>query len=84
MVAVQPILIYAGVSICQIFYHDVHGSFDEYQNDKYQNISNIQPSLLFKELKSRLRAPTRNKSSLRHRVAGWIGQGIVVIRKHYG
>ncbi len=50
MFAVQPIRIYAGVAICQIFYHDIHGEFTEYQSDKYQNNTDIQPSLLFKEL----------------------------------
>ena len=50
MFAVQPVRIYAGVAICQIFYHDLLGSFTEYQSDKYQNNTDIQPSLLFKEL----------------------------------
>jgi dCTP deaminase len=50
MFAVQPVRIYAGVAICQIFYHDISGSFTEYQSDKYQNNTDIQPSLLFKEL----------------------------------
>lgn len=50
MFAVQPIRIYAGVSICQIFYHGIQGDFAEYNSDKYQNNSDIQPSLLFKEL----------------------------------
>jgi dCTP deaminase len=50
MFAVQPVRIYAGVPICQIFYHDVHGDVVEYQNGKYQHNTDIQPSLLFKEL----------------------------------
>ena len=50
MFAVQPVRIYAGVGICQIFYHDIRGSFTEYQSDKYQHNTDIQPSLLFKEL----------------------------------
>jgi dCTP deaminase len=50
MFAVQPIRIFAGVSICQIFYHEIQGNFAEYNSDKYQNNSDIQPSLLFKEL----------------------------------
>ena len=50
MFAVQPIRIYAGVAICQIFYHDIAGTFTEYASDKYQNNTDIQPSLLFKEL----------------------------------
>ena len=50
MFAVQPVRIYAGVAICQIFYHDILGTFTEYQSDKYQHNTDIQPSLLFKEL----------------------------------
>jgi dCTP deaminase len=50
MFAVQPVRIYAGVAICQIFYHDIHGTFTEYASDKYQHNTDIQPSLLFKEL----------------------------------
>ncbi len=50
MFAVQPVRIYAGVAICQIFYHDIHGDFIAYQSDKYQHNTDIQPSLLFKEL----------------------------------
>jgi dCTP deaminase len=49
MFAVQPIRIYAGVPICQIFYHELTGEFDEYDS-KYQHNRDIQPSLLFKEL----------------------------------
>ena len=48
--AVQPVRIYPGVAICQIFYHDIRGSFTEYASDKYQHNTDIQPSLLFKEL----------------------------------
>ena len=50
MFAIQPVRIYAGVPICQIFYHEIHGSFEEYCSDKYQHNTDIQPSLLFKEL----------------------------------
>jgi dCTP deaminase len=50
MFAVQPVRIYAGVAICQIFYHDILGSYTEYQSNKYQHNTDIQPSLLFKEL----------------------------------
>ena len=50
MFAVQPVRIYSGVAICQIFYHDIRGSFTQYQSDKYQHNRDIQPSLLFKEL----------------------------------
>src|SRR5215475_6925023 len=50
MFAVQPVRIYPGVPICQIFYHQLCGDITEYQSDKYQHNRDIQPSLLFKEL----------------------------------
>src|SRR6478672_7525569 len=50
MFAVQPVRIYAGVPICQIFYHQIVGDVENYRSDKYQNNHDIQPSLLFKEL----------------------------------
>jgi dCTP deaminase len=50
MFAIQPVRICAGVPICQIFYHDIRGTFDEYDSEKYQNNRDIQPSLMFKEL----------------------------------
>ena len=50
MFAVQPVKIYPGVPICQIFYHELSGDFREYSSNKYQHNSDIQPSLLFKEL----------------------------------
>ncbi|MEM7784598.1 MAG: dCTP deaminase [Planctomycetota bacterium] len=52
MFAVQPVKIYPGVSICQIFYHQICGDIEEYSSEKYQNNSDIQPSLLYKELNS--------------------------------
>jgi len=50
--AVQPIKIYPGVGICQIFYHTVEGDFEEYQSNKYQNNKGIQPSLLYKDFET--------------------------------
>ena len=50
MFAVQPVRVYAGVPICQIFYHDIRGEITEYESDKYQDNDDIQPSLLFKEI----------------------------------
>ncbi len=50
MFAVQPVKIYPGVAICQIFYHQIEGAIEEYCSDKYQNNQDIQPSLLYKEL----------------------------------
>ena len=50
MFAVQPVRVYPGVPICQIFYHEISGPISEYASDKYQHNRDIQPSLLFKEL----------------------------------
>lgn len=50
---VQPIRIYAGVQICQIFYHTIEGDYDSYSSGKYQNNKGIQHSLLFREFDSR-------------------------------
>ena len=50
MFAVQPVRIYPGVQICQIFYHEITGKIQEYVSDKYQDNAGIQPSMLFKEL----------------------------------
>jgi len=47
--AVQPVRIYPGTSICQIFYHEITGAIEEYSS-KYQHNHDIQPSLLFEEL----------------------------------
>jgi dCTP deaminase len=48
---VQPIRIYAGVDICQIFYHTIEGDYDTYSNGKYQNNTGIQASMLYKDFK---------------------------------
>lgn len=47
--AVQPVRIYPGVPICQIFYHTVEGAITEYRSNKYQHNDDIQPSLMYKE-----------------------------------
>ncbi len=49
MFAVQPVRIYAGVEIAQIFYHTLDGDIREYSSEKYQHNRDIQPSLLFRE-----------------------------------
>ena len=48
---IHPLRIYAGVPICQIFYHTLHGDYDEYNasHGKYQHNNGIQPSLLYRE-----------------------------------
>jgi dCTP deaminase len=47
--AIQPIRIYAGVQIGQLYYHQVVGDVRPYRSDKYQNNRDIQPSLLYKD-----------------------------------
>lgn len=46
---VQPIRIYPGVEICQIYYHDIRGDYEPYRSGKYQSNTGIQPSLLYKD-----------------------------------
>ena len=50
MFAVQPVRIYPHIPICQIFYHEIRGKIVEYAS-KYQHNRDIQPSLLFQELR---------------------------------
>ena len=50
MFAVQPVKIYPGVPICQIFFHQILGDITEYSSEKYQHNRDIQPSMLFREL----------------------------------
>ncbi|MCL1863122.1 MAG: dCTP deaminase [Defluviitaleaceae bacterium] len=46
---VQPIRVYAGVEICQIYYHSIEGDYEPYISGKYQNNKGIQPSLLYRD-----------------------------------
>lgn len=46
---VQPIRIYPGIEICQIYYHTIEGEYTNYSSGKYQNNRDIQPSMLFKD-----------------------------------
>lgn len=48
---IQPIRIYAGIEICQVYYHTIAGEYERYNSGKYQNNTGIQPSLLFKDFK---------------------------------
>jgi len=49
---VEPIKIYSGVEICQIYYHSIEGEYDEYCSGKYQNNEGVQPSLLYRDFES--------------------------------
>jgi dCTP deaminase len=68
MFAVQPVRIYPGVPICQIFYHQIDGPITEYESDKYQNNRDIQPSLLFRELNPNA---DRDDMQLTFQFGGW-------------
>ncbi|GET27401.1 dCTP deaminase [Prolixibacter sp. NT017] len=46
---VQPVRIYAGVEICQIYYHTIDGEYERYKSGKYQLNQGIQPSLLYRD-----------------------------------
>ena len=46
---VQPVRIYAGVQIAQIYYHTISEPYERYTKGKYQNNEGIQASMLYKE-----------------------------------
>jgi dCTP deaminase len=50
---IHPIRIYAGVSICQIFYHTVEGQVQPYKSGKYQRNEGIQTSRLWMDFQNR-------------------------------
>jgi len=53
ILCVQPVRIYPGVEICQIFYHTLEGRYENYKSGKYQNKQGIQPSLLYKDFEKK-------------------------------
>jgi len=46
---IQPIRIYAGVAVCQLYFHSIEGEYDSYSSGKYHENTGIQPSLLYKD-----------------------------------
>ena len=46
---VQPVRIYPGVEICQIYYHTIDGEYEPYRSGKYQGNNGVQASMLWKE-----------------------------------
>ena len=46
---IQPIRIYPNAEICQIYYHSIKGDYEPYKSGKYQNNTDIQPSLMYKD-----------------------------------
>lgn len=50
---VQPVKIYPGVEICQIFYHSIEGDYVRYMSNKYQNNKGVQASMMYKDFEKR-------------------------------
>ncbi len=50
MHCVQPLRIYPGMRVCQMYYLEIQGEVPNVDESKYQNSSDIQPSLLYQEL----------------------------------
>ena len=46
---IQSIRIYPNAEICQIYYHSIEGDYEPYKSGKYQNNTDIQPSLMYKD-----------------------------------
>lgn len=46
---IKPIIIYPNVEIAQLYYHTIDGEYEEYSSDKYQNNTDVQPSMLYKD-----------------------------------
>lgn len=46
---VQPVRIYPGVEICQIYYHTIDGDYVPYISGKYQGNHGVQPSMLWRD-----------------------------------
>jgi dCTP deaminase len=44
---VQPVKVYPMTEICQIYYHTIMGDFQKYVSGKYQDNTDIQPSLSY-------------------------------------
>lgn len=50
---IQPVRIYAGVDICQIYYDTILGDYVPYKSGKYQKNSGVQPSLMFMDFQKK-------------------------------
>ena len=46
---VQPVKIYPGIEICQIYYHSLDGDYVNYVSNKYQKNKSIQASMMYKD-----------------------------------
>ena len=46
---IQPIKIYSGVEVCQMYFHTLEGGYEDYSGGKYQENNGIQESMLYKD-----------------------------------
>lgn len=60
---VQPLIIYPGVEICQIYYHTLDGDYDPYRSGKYQNNQGIQASMMYKDFERSEKYDSRTKNT---------------------
>ncbi len=44
---IKPVRIYAGVEICQVYFCDLQGDYEPYDNRKYHDNEDVQPSRMF-------------------------------------
>lgn len=54
LTCVKKVRIYAGMKICQIFYHTIIGDTNEYCSSKYQKSAGIVSSQIYQELRKEL------------------------------
>ena len=50
LTCIKKVRIYPNMKICQIFYHDILGEYENYSSEKYQRSSRIMSSKLYEEL----------------------------------
>ena len=50
---IHPIRIYAGVEVCQIYYHTLEGAYEPYTSGKYQRNQGIQASRLYMDFQDK-------------------------------
>lgn len=55
LVVAQPLRIYAGIQICQIYFQNISQDYHRYEN-KYKGSTDIQESYLYKELENKKKA----------------------------
>ena len=63
---VQPVRVYPYTEVCQIYYHTIHGKYENYADGKYNNNTGIQPSLFYLGF-----ANENNDKNKNYRQAGW-------------